>query len=100
MSKQQRFRATLAEADGGGHRFDCPFDAKSTFGSARPPITVTVNGHTYRSRLLAYGGRSYIGIRNADIAAAGLSVGQSAELVVSLDEAPRVVNVPAELEAA
>jgi uncharacterized protein YdeI (YjbR/CyaY-like superfamily) len=58
------------------------------------PVRVTVNGHTLRLRLARMGGENMIGFSKAARAEAGLEPGQE------VDEAPREVEVPAELNAA
>ncbi|MBN9244862.1 MAG: DUF1905 domain-containing protein [Mesorhizobium sp.] len=65
--------------------------------AGRPPVTITINGHTWRSRVAAMRGRHLIGISAANRAAAGISEGDFIEIDVELDEAPRVVAEPADL---
>jgi hypothetical protein len=95
-----RFRAELLATDGGGARVEVPLDVPALFGSARPPVLVTVNGHAVRTRIAVYGGRYYIGLSKAVRAAAGVAPGDTIELDVEPDEAPREVELPPELAAA
>jgi hypothetical protein len=69
-------------------------------GGRRPPIVVEVNGHRYRTTPAVYGGRTLLGFRREVEAAAGLSAGQRIDLLFELDEEPRGVAVPDDLEAA
>lgn len=95
------FTGTLRESGGGGGRWiEVPFDAKAVFGQARPPVRGTVNGTPLRSRLAVYGGRTYLGLRAEIRRAAGIDVGDSVEVVLELDDAPREVEVPDALAAA
>jgi bifunctional DNA-binding transcriptional regulator/antitoxin component of YhaV-PrlF toxin-antitoxin module len=97
----QRFTATLEASDrGGGRWLVVPFDAREVFGQARPPVRGTVNGTPVRGRLAVYGGTTYLGLRREIREAAGIDVGDDVEVVLELDDAPREVEVPAELEAA
>jgi uncharacterized protein YdeI (YjbR/CyaY-like superfamily) len=63
----------------------------------RPPISITINGHTWRSRVAAMRGQRLIGISAAHRTAAGIREGDVIEIDVELDEAPRTVVEPADL---
>lgn len=76
-----------------------PFDAREVFGQARPPVCGTVNGTPIRGRLSVYGGRTYLGLRREIRQAAGIEPGDAVEVVLELDDAPREVQVPPELDA-
>jgi hypothetical protein len=69
---------------------------------ARPPvtITITINGHSWRSRIAAMRGMRLIGISAAHRTSAGIAEGDVIEVNVALDEAPRVVDEPADLAEA
>jgi hypothetical protein len=69
-------------------------------GGARPPVTITVNGHTWRSRIAIMRGRHLIGFSKANRAAAGVDTGDPVEVEVELDTEPRVIEVPADLARA
>jgi Domain of unknown function (DUF1905)/Bacteriocin-protection, YdeI or OmpD-Associated len=69
-------------------------------GGKRPPVSVTINGHTFRSTVAVMGGKYMLGI-NADVrAAAGVAGGDMVDVDVELDTAPREVSVPPELSKA
>lgn len=96
-----KFTGTLSEAAGAGGRWvECPFDARSEFGSARPPVVGTVNGQPYRTRLMRYGGQTVMGLTKEIRAAAGVELGDEIVIEIELDEAPREVDVPEELALA
>ena len=95
----QRFTGTLAEARGGGRFVAVPFDAKEAFGSARAPVRGTVNGTPLRTRLMVYGGVTYLGLTREIRDAAGLELGDAVDVELELDDAPREVSVPPELAA-
>jgi uncharacterized protein YdeI (YjbR/CyaY-like superfamily) len=67
---------------------------------ARPPIAVTINGHTWRSRVALMRGQRLVGISAANRAAAGIAEGDTVEVELVLDEAPREVAEPADLAEA
>lgn len=69
-------------------------------GGKRPPVSVTINGHTFRSTVAVMGGKYMLGI-NADVReAAGVAGGDMVDVEVELDTAPREVTVPPELSKA
>jgi hypothetical protein len=64
-------------------------------------VVGTVNGVAYQSSTMPYGGRGlFMGVHKATREAAGVSVGDAVVVVVSRDESPRVLEIPAELESA
>jgi hypothetical protein len=96
---QQRFRAELRSAgDSGGAGFDVPRDVAAALSDAkRPPVTVTINGHEFRTRLAVYGGQPMVGVSKANRAAAGVDVGDAFDVAIALDTAPREIEVPPDL---
>jgi hypothetical protein len=64
------------------------------------PVRVAVNGRELRLRLARMGGENMIGFSRAARREAGLEPGDEAEVEIALDEAPREVEVPADLAAA
>ena len=66
----------------------------------RPPVTVTVNGHTYRSTVAVMGGRYLVPLSAENRAAAGVQAGDEVDVEVALDDQPREVEVPADFQAA
>jgi Bacteriocin-protection, YdeI or OmpD-Associated/Domain of unknown function (DUF1905) len=96
-----RFRADLEEAGGGGAALVVPADVAAALGPGkRPPVRATIGGHTFPTRLAVYGGRSLLGVTKANRAAAGIAVGDTVDVAVARDEAPREVAVPPDLQAA
>ncbi|MFJ5779070.1 YdeI/OmpD-associated family protein [Streptomyces sp. NPDC093094] len=63
-------------------------------GGARPPVTITVNGHSWRSRVAVMRGRRLLGFSNANRQAAGVAIGEEVEVEVELDTEPRAVVEP------
>jgi len=63
----------------------------------RPPVQVTVGGHTYRTTVASMGGRFLVPLSAENRTAAGVAAGDDVEVDVLLDTAAREVNVPADL---
>ncbi|MFG2006324.1 YdeI/OmpD-associated family protein [Spirillospora sp. NPDC048911] len=94
------FRATV-EPSGNATAVQVPAEVLDALGGGkRPPVIITVNGHTWRSRVAAMRGRSLIGISAANRAGAGIEPGDEIEMDVRLDTEPRVVVEPPDFAAA
>jgi hypothetical protein len=101
VQKPQPFRVRLRDAGGGGAVFDLPARAAAALGERRrPPVTVTIGDYTFRTTVAVYGGQPMIGVNKGHRAAAGIGVGDTFDVLVALDEAPRVVEVPTDLAQA
>jgi hypothetical protein len=98
----ERFRAELRSAgDSGGAGFDVPLAVAAALSDAkRPPVTVTVNGHEFRTRLAVYGGQPMVGVSKANRVEAGIDIGDSFEVLIEVDTAPREIAVPPDLAEA
>jgi len=66
----------------------------------RPPVTVTINGHTYRSTVAAYGEIYMLPVAAEHRIAAGINAGDEITVDVELDDAPREVTAPDDFAAA
>jgi hypothetical protein len=88
----ERFTAKLE-----GRGLVVPLDAKALWGEARPPVVCTVNGHEYRSRLMVYGGKTWLGLTNAFRTQLRVADGDELEVEIERDDAPREVELPPEL---
>ena len=78
-----------------------PPEVVDALGAGRkPPVTVTLRGHSYRSSVASRGGRFLIPLSAEHRTAAGLAAGDEVEVDVELDTAPREVEVPDDLAAA
>ncbi len=63
----------------------------------RPPVQVTVGGHTYRTTVASMRGRFLMPLSAENRTAAGVAAGDDVEVDVVLDTAAREVTVPADL---
>ena len=96
-----RFRATLETEGKTATGINVPAEVVDALGAGkRPRVTVTINGHTYRSSVAVLGGRYMLGVSAENRAAAGVEGGQEVDVDLELDTAPREVTVPPELQAA
>jgi hypothetical protein len=66
----------------------------------RPPVRITVGGHTYRTTVASMGGRFLVPLSAANREAAGVAAGDELDAVIELDTAPREVELPDDLAAA
>jgi Bacteriocin-protection, YdeI or OmpD-Associated/Domain of unknown function (DUF1905) len=80
--------------------FRVPFDLAGAFGRARPPVKVTIRGHTWRTTPGVYGGIGHIVVNRAVKAATGVDAGDRVRVVMELDTEPRTVAVPSDLRSA
>ncbi|MCZ2262408.1 YdeI/OmpD-associated family protein [Isoptericola sp. QY 916] len=94
------FRATVEPAETMKGLEVPPEVVEALGGGARPPVTITVNGHTWRSRVAIMRGRHLLGLSRANREAAGLEVGAEVEVELALDTEPRVVVEPDDLARA
>ncbi|WP_331719370.1 YdeI/OmpD-associated family protein [Streptomyces sp. NBC_00158] len=69
-------------------------------GGARPPVVITVNGHSWKSRVAILRGRHLLGLSNANRQAAGVAVGDEVEVELHLDTEPRVIEEPTDFARA
>jgi Bacteriocin-protection, YdeI or OmpD-Associated/Domain of unknown function (DUF1905) len=66
----------------------------------RPSVTITINGHSWRSRVAIMRGRYLLGLSNASRQAAGVVTGDEVEVELEFDPEPRVVVEPADFSRA
>lgn len=90
------FRATIVR-DGSMCFIPLDFDPRDVFGRVRAPVTVTLNGYSYRSTIAAMGGPACVPLRKSHREAAGLEGGDVVEVRLDLDTFTREVTPPADL---
>ena len=66
----------------------------------RPRVTITVNGHSWKSRVAIMRGRYLLGLSIANRQAAGVVTGDQVEVELEFDPEPRVVVEPADFARA
>jgi len=78
-----------------------PEDAVVALGAGKKaPVKVTVNGYTYQTTLAVMKGASILSLSAQHREAAGLKAGDTVEVKLELDTAPRTVEVPTDLAEA
>lgn len=78
-----------------------PAEVVDSLGAGkRVPVRVTIGGHTYRTTVAPMSGRFFVPLSAENRTAAGVAAGQSVEVGIEVDDAPREVEVPDDLAAA
>lgn len=94
------FRATVEPA-GNATGVEVPAEVVEGLGEGkRPRVVITINGHSWRSRVASTGGRYLVGISAANRAASGIAEGDEVEVGLAVDTEPREVVEPPELTEA
>jgi hypothetical protein len=96
-----KIRALLEQNGKTAVGFSVPEDVVLALGKGkRPPVNVTINGYTYRSTVAPMGGAYMVGVSAENRAAAGVRGGETHDIELTLDTAPREVELPADFVAA
>jgi hypothetical protein len=92
-----KFRATVIPS-GNATAIEVPETIVNALGpEGRPLIVITINGHSWRSRLAAMRGLKLIGISAAHRASADIVEGDIIDVDVVRDDQPRMVTEPSDL---
>lgn len=95
------FRSTVELSGKTATGLEVPAEVVETLGSGkRPAVEVGIGSHTYRSTVAVMDGRFMLPLSSENREAAGVSAGDAVEVRLTLDTAPRVVEVPADFAAA
>lgn len=98
---QTRFKTTLLGNQTGPTGMVVPPENLAALGtSKKPSVLVSVNGYTYQSTVAVMGGQFMIGFAAVHRLATGLKAGDPIDVTLTLETAPRVVEVPPDLAAA
>ena len=96
----KRFTVELERVQKTATLFRIPFDFEEAFGRKRPPVRVTIRGHTWRTTPGVYDGVGLVVVNRSVKAATGVDAGDRVRVEMELDTEPRTVRVPADLRAA
>jgi Bacteriocin-protection, YdeI or OmpD-Associated/Domain of unknown function (DUF1905) len=88
------------EGEGSTTFIEIPVDVRAVFGRARPPVTVTINGYTYRSTVAVYGDGYFLPVNKVNRTGAGVDAGDRVTVELASDTAERTVDVPDDLAEA
>jgi hypothetical protein len=96
-----RFRSTLLQSGTTATGLPVPDEVVAGLDAGKAPkVSITVNGHTWRTSIATVNGRSMIGVPEPVRAITGVRGGDEIDADVVLDTAPRTVDVPPDLGAA
>jgi hypothetical protein len=95
------FRTTVVLGGKTATGLQVPDDVVAELGAGkRPPVVVTVGGHTYRTTVAPMGGSYWLPLAAEHREAAGVQAEQEVDVSIELDTAPRDVPVPDDLATA
>jgi Bacteriocin-protection, YdeI or OmpD-Associated/Domain of unknown function (DUF1905) len=96
-----RFHATVLLAGKTATGIRVPAEVVAGLGRGKkPPVRVTMNGHTYRSTVATVGGEFMVGVSAENRLGAGVAAGDEVEVDIELDPEPREVTLPRDLKEA
>jgi hypothetical protein len=96
-----RFRTRIQQDGKTATGIRVPEDVVGALGAGkRPPVRVTINGHTYPGTVAVMGGAFMVGLSAANRAAAGVAGGDAVDVDLERDTALREVALAADLAAA
>ncbi len=102
--KERKFegRLTARGPKGAWTYMPIPFDVQEVFGKrSRVAVAGTMNGFPFRNSLMPEGdGKHSMTVSKELMAGAKARAGEMVKVTMKVDDAPRVVEVPGELEAA
>lgn len=100
--KRYKFRAKLEAADRGGAYVLFPYDVEKEFGTkGKVPVKAAFNGVPYTGSLIKYGHPQHmLPALKAIREKIGASPGETIEVELWKDDAPRTLEVPAEFKKA
>lgn len=96
------FRTTVLQSEGmNATGLPVPSAVIERLGAGkRPKVIVMLKGYTYRSTVAVYGGQFFLPLAAVHRDGAGVKAGQTVQVTLELDTAPREVEVPTDLAAA
>jgi hypothetical protein len=96
-----KFRATIQLNGKTATGIQIPAEVVDQLGSGkRPPVRVTINGHTYRSTVASMGGAFMLPLSAENRDLAHVSAGDEVEVEITSDTQPRAVDIPADFREA
>jgi hypothetical protein len=96
-----RFESTVELGGKTATGIPIPDEVIEALGSSRrPPVTITINGYSYRTTAVRMGGRFFVPLNAENRAAAGVAAGEDITVDIESDTTPREVTLPDDLAAA
>ncbi len=95
-----KFTATIHQI-GNNTGIDVPTSVRDALGGGKNPLVrVTLAGHTWRSKVATMGDKLLIGVSAEIRAITGVKGGETHEVELLLDDQPRLIEAPGDLQAA
>jgi hypothetical protein len=95
-----KFSTTMFQM-GNNTGIEVPADVLAALdGGRRPPVVVKVNGYEYRSTVAPMGGKYLLPFSADRRTESGIQGGDAIDVELTLDSAPRTVEVPDDLQSA
>jgi hypothetical protein len=96
-----KFRGTILQGGKTATGIEIPTEVVEGLDSGkRPAVRMTINGYTYRSTVATMDGKFMVGVSAEVREAAGVAGGDTVDVEIELDTAPREVEVPGDFAAA
>ena len=96
-----RFRTTILQGGKTATGIEVPAEVVEALGSGRrPAVQMTIKGYTYRSTVATMDGKFMVGVSAEVRERAGVAGGDTVDVEIELDSAPREVEVPEDFAAA
>jgi hypothetical protein len=96
-----RIRVLIQGAGKTAAGMEIPPEVVEALGQGKkPPVRLTIGDFTYRSTVATVNGVFMVGISNENRVKAGVAAGDTVDLDIELDTAPREVTVPPDFRAA
>jgi hypothetical protein len=96
-----KFRATIQLSGKSATGIEVPAAVVEALGSSkRPAVSVTLGDYTYRTTIAPMGGRFMLPVSAEVRKNAGVAAGDTLDVLVELDTAPREITVPEDFRAA
>jgi hypothetical protein len=90
-----RFRAIILLSGKTATGIRVPDEIVASLGpSKKPPVRITIGGHTYRTTVASMGGRFMIPVSAEHRISAGVAAGDEVDVDIELDTEPREVTLP------
>jgi hypothetical protein len=99
--EKRSFNAVIKRHDHGWHIIEVPFKTKEAYGmESRIPVNATVDGLAFRTSLIPGDEGHYIVINEVMREATGKDLGDTISIELDVDDRPRELTVPVDIQQA
>ncbi|MEP7279553.1 MAG: YdeI/OmpD-associated family protein [Bacteroidota bacterium] len=93
-----KFKTTILQS-GNNTGIEVPEKIIAQLGAGKKPsVVITLNGYTYRNTVAVMGGKYLVSLSKVNRTNAGVKGGDTLEINLDLDTAPRLVELPPDFE--